>query len=258
MNMLKALVITGLTVVSVSSFANKTSGPVLTPFIVGGVEASIGEFPYIVSLQDNYSHFCGGSLIRKNWVLTAAHCTDGAIRKVVIGLHDQKDSKNAEVITVKRVIKHPMYKASTMEYDFALVELNGESNAEPIMTNPTEIEIADEEIMSVTAGWGATKENSYSLPAKLQKVDVPLVSQEVCNVSYKNKITDSMICAGYENGGKDACQGDSGGPLVVEDANRQKFLVGVVSWGQGCARAKYYGVYSKVNAVDAWIQEVTK
>jgi trypsin len=96
------------------------------------------------------------------------------------------------------------------------------------------------------------------LPAKLQKVDVPLVTTDECNKSYKNQIGDTMLCAGYPNGGKDSCQGDSGGPLVANDvATNQRYLIGVVSWGQGCARAKYYGVYSKVSAAFDWINTTT-
>jgi trypsin len=87
----------------------------------------------------------------------------------------------------------------------------------------------------------------------LQKVDVPLVSPAMCDKGYPGEITNTMICAGLEEGGKDSCQGDSGGPLVVTDNNNQKVLVGVVSWGYGCARPGQYGVYSKVNAAYDWI-----
>lgn len=221
--------------------------------IVGGTEASIGEFPFIVSLQSG-SHFCGGSLIRKNWVLTAAHCVKGmSVKKIVVGLHDQKDLTNAEVLTPKTIIAHPLYNSRTMVYDFALIETNENSRFEPIALNPTEIAIGSDTIMSTVAGWGTLREGSYSLPAKLQKVDVPLVSKDTCNVPYKGQIQDSMICAGYETGGKDSCQGDSGGPLIAEDANRDRYLIGVVSWGQGCARAKFFGVYAKVSSVFDWI-----
>ncbi|AHI06422.1 trypsin [Bdellovibrio bacteriovorus W] len=249
--------IAGLMMMSAPVFAK--SGPVEGK-IVGGVEASIGEFPYIVSLQSS-SHFCGGSLIKKNWVLTAAHCVRGAsVRKVVIGLHDRSNAVNAETIVPKRIIAHPEYNSRTMENDFALIELSEDSSYAPVALNPSEIVLPEDgsEIMTTIAGWGATREGSYSLPNVLQKVSVPLVSTEACNKAYRDSITDSMICAGYESGGKDSCQGDSGGPLVAQDQNNQTYLVGVVSWGQGCARANYYGVYAKVSNAYNWIAETAQ
>lgn len=251
MKVLNHLLVTGLVTLSLNAFASTS----FEQKIVGGVEAKVGEFPFIVSLQSS-SHFCGGSLIAKNWVLTAAHCArGGTISKVVIGLHDQKDAKNTETFKAKRVIVHPGYNSQKMTNDFALVELSGNSSFAPIALNPTEIEIGSEQIMSTVAGWGTTKEGAYSLPNLLQKVDVPLVSNAACNVSYKNQIDDTMICAGYEKGGKDSCQGDSGGPLIAKDVTTgENYLIGVVSWGQGCARASYYGVYAKVNAGLSWIR----
>lgn len=231
--------------------------------IVGGVEASIGEFPFIVSLQSSSgSHFCGGSLIRKNWVLTAAHCVQGTIGRIVIGLHDRTDVKNAEIMKPKQVIPHPKYDSSTTDFDYALIELDKDSNYQPITLNSSEIQIPnkgeDSQVMSTTAGWGAIKEGSYGLPKTLQKVDVPLVTAKSCNASYPTKITDRMICAGYDQGGKDSCQGDSGGPLVVENDSREQVLVGVVSWGYGCARPDLPGVYAKVNAAYSWILQTTQ
>lgn len=227
--------------------------------IVGGQEATVGEFPFIVSLQSRaYGHFCGGSLIRKNWVLTAAHCTRGVkINNVFIGLHNLSEVTEAEVIIPKRVIVHPKYNASLSDYDFALVELSSDSKYEPIILNETEVTIPEgADLMSTVAGWGTTKEGSAHLPDLLQKVDVPLVSQNDCNKSYRGQITDRMICAGYPDGGKDSCQGDSGGPLMMNSEDGKRYLIGVVSWGEGCARAGYPGIYSKVNAVTTWIKQV--
>ena len=236
------------------------------PKIVGGVEAVKGEFPFQVSLQRNgTSHFCGGSLIKPNWVLTAAHCVSGwaATHRVVTGLHDRSDKTNAETFSVTKVVAHPQYNSNTLDYDYALLQLSGDSKFAPIALNTEEIVIPEnsaEQIIVWTSGWGATREGSYGLPRLLQKVDVPLVTQATCNLpaSYNGDITERMICAGLQAGGKDSCQGDSGGPLFIDRGAGSHLLVGVVSWGEGCARANKYGVYSKVNNQIDWIAEQTK
>lgn len=254
------MLLTGLLLSAVTAFAVPKDH--FQSKIVGGIEASIGEFPFIVSLQSSSgSHFCGGSLIKKNWVLTAAHCVQGSVGRVVIGLHDRSDVKNAEIFKAKKVIAHPNYDGSEIDWDYALIQLDGDSSYQPIEVNVDEIMIPEGKenaIMSTTAGWGTTSEGSYSLPRKLQKVDVPLVTTAECDKAYPGKITDRMICAGLAEGGKDSCQGDSGGPLVVEDNNREKVLVGVVSWGYGCARPNQYGVYAKVSHVINWITQTSK
>ncbi|HEY8272351.1 MAG TPA: serine protease [Pseudobdellovibrionaceae bacterium] len=243
----------GLIFTSAHSLANSND---LSGKVVGGVDASGGEFPFIVSLQDERGHFCGGSLIRKNWVLTAAHCTGLSIKKVVIGLYDRTDLSNTESFTPKRVIVHPKYNANLTDYDFALIELRGDSRFQPIALNTTEIRIPNTPtLMATVIGWGSTKENSSILPTVMQKANVPLVPRGLCNRSYSGMITERMLCAGYANGGKDACQGDSGGPLVMNMTQSRRLLVGVVSWGEGCAEANRPGIYSKVNKAVSWIEK---
>lgn len=263
MKNMRSLLATSVMLLSTTAFAWAEDS--IQPFIVGGVEATPGEFPFIVSVQSSSGgHFCGGSLIKENWVLTAGHCAQGGdIQKIVLGLHDQKNPGNAETLNVKRVITHPQYNGGTVDYDFALVELETNSTHKPVALNSKEITIPEDssqKVMSMTAGWGATSESSYSLATKLQKVSVPLIPQKACADAYKtfNQVTDRMICAGYTEGKKDACQGDSGGPLFMEDGSGNTTLIGVVSWGKGCARPNFPGVYSKVNSVYDWITETTK
>ena len=256
-----------LSVTTATAYAEKitTKGFEFRPKIVGGVPAEKGEFPFQVSLQSSSgSHFCGGSLIKKNWVLTAAHCVArwSNTNKIVIGLHDQKDKTGTETFTSVKVISHPQYNSKALDYDYAVIKLNGDSKFRTIDLNTTEINIpaADQAPINVwTAGWGTTSE-SGSLARILNKVEIPLVTTEACNAktAYDGDITDRMICAGLTAGGKDSCQGDSGGPLFMTQASGDFLLIGVVSWGEGCARPNKYGVYSKVNFAVDWVSTQTQ
>lgn len=250
----KRILVALFTVSSLSAFAARFDQK-----IVGGVPAVKGEFPFQISMQSSSgSHFCGGSLIKANWVMTAAHCVQGSkTMKIVIGLHDQNDKTGTETFTAKRIIAHPQFNRSTLDYDYALIELSGDSKFRPIDLNKVELDIPknDDQFMVWTAGWGTTSEGSYTLPKILQKVEVPLVTSEDCNSAeaYAGDITERMICAGLKAGGKDSCQGDSGGPLFTQQASGDFTLVGVVSWGEGCARPNKFGVYSKINVMVDWI-----
>merc|ERR1712025_1032563 len=94
-----------------------------------------------------------------------------------------------------------------------------------------------------------------SLASELMKVDVPVVSDDACRDSYgQNDIADSMIRAGLPQGGKDSCQGDSGGPFIAGEPGSEE-LIGIVSWGIGCARKGYPGVYTEVSYFVDWIME---
>lgn len=235
--------------------------------IVGGTQAQEGEFPFIVSLQakswwsNNFSHFCGGSIISDEWILTAAHCVEGGYLnngRIVAGLYQLKNDTNAEKFTPVKVIKHPRWNSKTMDYDFALVKLDGKTSYPPIKLDNIPHITQKVGVTYTVAGWGTTSEGG-SISNTLMKVDVPFVTREVCQKAYeenKYEITQSMLCAGYPEGGKDSCQGDSGGPLVyLTKTSKNYYLVGVVSWGIGCARPHKYGVYGKVSEVVNWIKE---
>ena len=241
----------------VTSLYTLSASASFRPFIVGGQDAAKGEFPFIVSLQDSSgSHFCGGSLIKKGWVLTAAHCvTEGSPDKVVIGLLDRTQPDSAvETFSVAQTIVHPQNNSGNMDYDFALIKLSGDSKFEPVNLNGEEIRGATD---FITAGWGTESDGGFDLPNMLQKVTVPFVPDDVCAKAYPNQTTNTMICAGLQQGGKDSCQGDSGGPLLVGTGADRK-LVGVVSWGEGCARPDKYGVYGKVSTAVQWINDTAK
>ena len=230
--------------------------------IVGGEEATPHSLPYQVSVQfTSGSHFCGGSIIAKNMILTAAHCMEGVDgnnpnMQVRVGAHSLTDG-SGQVIKVATTYTNQEY--PNLSKDVAVLKL-----AENITDAKAKaIVLADDKFFNANvkvgtkmtvSGWG-TLTFGGSMPDKLMKVDVPYITNEVCNSaeSYGGEVQVTEMCAGYKDGGKDSCQGDSGGPLVVKDGDRY-VQVGVVSWGAGCAAESKYGVYGKVDALKSWIE----
>ncbi|XP_058125599.1 trypsin-3-like isoform X1 [Anopheles coustani] len=223
--------------------------------IVGGFEIDVSETPYQVSLQYINSHRCGGSVLNNKWILTAAHCTDGiSLSALAVRLGSSKHASGGTVVKVANVVQHPNYDSETTDFDFALLELEGELSFSDVVQPvalPEQDEPVEDGTLTIVSGWGNTQSAAES-NAVLRAANVPTVNQQECDQAYKSfgGITDSMLCAGYKHGGKDACQGDSGGPLVAEGK-----LVGVVSWGYGCAKPGYPGVYSRVAVVREWVRE---
>lgn len=225
--------------------------------IIGGTQAAEDAWPWMAALVTRGStpyngQFCGGALIHANWVLTAAHCLGGNI-DVVLGTNDLTASASTyERIQVIQQIPHPNYNSDTEDNDVALLELAQVSAQTPIAWN-TDSAYNAAGLTSTVIGWGNTVYPGYSYPEMLMQVDVPIVSDAACSAAYPGEITSNMLCAGYAAGGKDSCQGDSGGPLMVSIGSGSYVQVGVVSWGEGCALAGYYGVYTRVSNYAAWI-----
>ncbi|KAK2725792.1 hypothetical protein QYM36_000320, partial [Artemia franciscana] len=233
--------------------------------IVGGVEAAQGEFPFLVSIQSIYdgtpSHFCGGTLVNETWILTAAHCAKGhdpSDLQIVGGELDLLNHSSHEQIRLgKRIVINFDYELNEFMYDIAMIEV-----AEPFEFNDQIVsaelssqgqDTSRDEILTVI-GWGALEEEG-PLSNKLQKVEVPAWDDQDCIDAYYTIFYDvdpTMICAGLEEGGKDACQGDSGGPLL----NNQMQVVGITSWGFGCARPNLPGVYTEISHYRDWIDKV--
>ena len=244
------------------ALASSTNQSVKEARIIGGFEAEDGRHPYSVSLQSpSGGHFCGGSLILKDVVLTAAHCLGGAIN-AMIDRHDFDDS-DGEIISAKWQIEHPGYDTSTDEYDMALIVLSRPvSYAVPLIKLNSDRSYPPPGTISQVMGWGDTDGDSDNpLPREMQIVDVEVISNQQCGdlekggASYSKYgfgIYDSNICTYTPQ--KDACQGDSGGSLIVRgNSVWQDRLIGVVSWGIGCAHLP--GVYGRVSEAYDWIQE---
>ncbi|MGI9405738.1 MAG: serine protease [Hyphomicrobiaceae bacterium] len=228
--------------------------------IVGGKETDIRSHPWQVAVrvtQNNQSFQCGGTLVAQTWVLTAAHCFDdnsttGDIQ-VKMGVNDP--AANGKWTKVARLVRHVRYDAKTNENDLALIKLSRPGAGRVIPMAGARHTVPARQTLEVT-GWGAIKEDGQS-SRKLVKANVPYVTNEVCNhpKSYDGTIKKGMLCAGKEKGGVDACQGDSGGPLVWRTTDGP-VLVGVVSFGIGCARRLKYGVYTRVSTYRSWIEQV--
>merc|ERR1712112_682761 len=237
--------------------------------IVGGEEASDGEFPWQVSLRSigalGATHFCGGSIINENWILTAAHCCAGQIpatmHVVAGGIKLNNFENEEEPRNLDAIIGHPDYSAATISNDACLLKMK-----EPFewteFVKPIALPAAGQDTaagsMVTGTGWGTTSEGALGLPNVLHKVSVPVVSDEDCNASYGASgyaVADSMLCAGLPEGGKDSCQGDSGGPFFSNESPETRELLGIVSWGIGCGRAGYPGVYTEVSYFVEWITE---
>ena len=221
--------------------------------IVGGSEAPRGKYPFNAGMRDNAGgrSFCGGALIAPDVVLTAAHCL--GIPWVSTGTHFARGTNDGQQRSVRRTVRHPNYNSRSEDYDFALLFLSSSANTGTVRLASNNG--SDESVgrTATVTGWGATREGGSGSDVLLE-VDVDIVSNSQCNNAVPGGgITNRMICAGGIRG-EDACQGDSGGPLFV-NKNGSPILVGDVSWGIGCARAGYPGVYGRISSVRSWIDD---
>jgi len=236
--------------------------------IVGGEEAADGEFPWQVSLRSigalGATHFCGGSIIDKDWILTAAHCcanqVPATMHVVAGGIKLNNFENEEENRNLDHIISHPDYSSATISNDACLLKLK-ESLEFTEFVQPIALPAAGQDTPAgtdcIVTGWGTLSEGALGLPNVLHKVTVPVVSDEDCNAAYQGaggSVADSMICAGLEEGGKDSCQGDSGGPFFCGEKGSEE-LIGIVSWGYGCARRGYPGVYTENSYFIDWIME---
>ena len=228
--------------------------------VIGGEIVVEQDYPWQVGLYCSNKPttlLCGGAVIDKKWVLTAAHCIDECTTANHISVYMGSNNLNfgGNSIKVKRIIKHENYDSRTLYNDIALLELVTEATVTPI--NPlskSQETLSAPGVLATVTGWGVTSEGGKTQPY-LMEVGVKIVSNQECNrpLSYAGKITPSMMCAGFREGGKDSCQGDSGGPLVVPDKKGSYLLSGIVSGGEGCAKPNKYGVYTRVSKYDEWI-----
>ncbi|MEV3936621.1 serine protease [Glycomyces sp. NPDC049804] len=225
--------------------------------IVGGEAAEEGQYPWLVSLvySDDGTPFCGGSVIAEDVVITAAHCVErlsGPDDVVVYSGSVDLESPNIVETEVTDIhMAHDYNEPVDLANDWALLRLDEAVDVEPIEvgTEPEEFDVLE------TAGWGDLGNDTY--PTVARWVEVPFVSDDDCEDAYPGEVdAQTMLCAGdLENGGVDSCDGDSGGPIMVR-TDEGLILVGIVSWGDGCAVAGNPGVYAEVADFNSAIDDV--
>lgn len=235
--------------------------------IVGGTFAVNGEFPWMVSLQENrvssWVHSCGASLLAPGWLLTAAHCRTGFRRhgRALAGCLKRTASAGCQVTQVYHsdFIVHPNYNHRTMKNDIALIKLRTpyqlSLDGKPLNTICLPAASSPSQGLAVVAGWGMTR-NSGQASMNLKRVNVNVVSNSICSLQYGQVDPGSQVCAGVLSGGRDSCQGDSGGPLMRWSRNAKSWSqIGIVSFGDVCGKKGSPAVYTKVAAYKSWINK---
>ncbi|RDW78979.1 serine protease [Aspergillus mulundensis] len=232
--------------------------------IAGGSEVNISNFPYQVSIFVDDAFSGSGSIIDGTHILTANHILAGVPANVsAIRAGSSTWASGGILINASTITTHPSFgKPTITENDVAIITLSESLPLGPEI-QPIPLPISASELESaplatglevLVSGWGAIKEGGLPM-LTLRAVNITVSDHTECAATYDSpayKVTDSMFCAGVAGGGKAACQFDSGGPAVADGV-----LVGIVSWGNGCARAGYPGVYTNVASFRGWITQVT-
>ena len=223
--------------------------PAAASAVVGGKAVKPGAYPFAAAIGDaKASYYCGGTLIAPNVVLTAAHCLTER-RVALTQLRVLVGTGNA--IGVIAVVLHPKFDGLTLHYDAALLILDGAASGVRTLPMATSSPLAGTTVTA--AGWGKTAEDATTTPGQLRNVVLKVGTTNTCsrgNASLGGYFAPSMLCA--SNPGRDTCSGDSGGPLVAT-SHGHTALVGITSFGEGCARPGHPGVYTRVTAIRAWV-----
>ncbi|XP_036410805.1 vitamin K-dependent protein C [Megalops cyprinoides] len=255
----------GQVLVARASDSKPISG--LQPWVVGGEIGKKGESPWQVLVMNGKGKLhCGGVLLDNNWVLTAAHCLERNPQlSVRLGDYERFKIEGTEVTAiVSESIPHPNYNSITVDNDIALLRL-----AEPIHFSNYIVPVClpDRRLaekvlhqngtLTVVTGWGKGDQKDKHYSSALYFIKIPLVEHDQCQQQMENNVTENVLCAGRVGTREDACEGDSGGPMVTKFRDTW-FLIGLVSWGEGCGHKEKLGIYTKVSNYMEWIDSVRR
>ncbi|XP_035205874.1 serine protease filzig-like isoform X2 [Stegodyphus dumicola] len=240
--------------------------------IVGGRKSHYLRWPWMISLRryegQAFKHKCGAALLNELWAITAAHCVDGKLPNDVMlrlgeyNLYRTDESYPHVERRIYMIVIHPNFDPVTYENDLALLRfyepVQFRANIVPVCLPISVGNIAGR--TAVVTGWGRLSEEG-ELPGSLHEVHMPILTNKECEdmysaAGYSETIRDVFVCAGVLSGGLDACEGDSGGPMVIRGEKGHWTLVGLISWGMGCAAPKQPGVYTRITKFTDWINEI--
>ncbi|XP_013930710.1 PREDICTED: serine protease 55-like [Thamnophis sirtalis] len=245
--------------------------------IVGGTKAAAGKWPWVVSIQTSSFHFCGGSIVHPWWVLSAAHCFTDRREGIRVAAGSNYLGRNNVTRWVRKIHLHPLYNPKTYDNDLALLLLRDpiphswfhtalclpDRNVVPDNSMGESVGLRAKPLAPIFPPPGLTPLGSEYGSLELLDIQVALVDWTLC-LRWLHSLTRNMLCAGFEEGGRDACQGDSGGPLMClppghsgHSSPRRWYQVGIVSWGRSCAAAHSPGVYTQISNYHSWLEQTS-
>eukprot|EP00873_Tetraselmis_striata_P003966 jgi/Tetstr1/424230/TSEL_000159.t1 len=235
-----------------------TNGTEVEAVIVGGTRAAAGRFEYMAAIHINGRFLCGGVLVEPDVVLTAAQCISGPLFRffrptVYLGRPDLgEEATEAQTFEVLQMVAHSEFDPRTLDNDLALLKLDRAAGLQP-MNYFTPLALSAGDPLTVL-GWGVTSEGSRASD-ELNEGEVAFAPGSDCTSAYGERVSAVMLCASSPNA-QDSCQGDAGGPLLKKGASAEEdVLVGVISWGEGCAQAGKPSVYASMQAAQVWAEE---